>query len=292
MNRFALAALIFFLTGTCFAQVPEAAPPEQQGAPEESKSEDDLPAEEKSAEEPSPAPEESGSTETVPPPSFPVAAAQGQETAPEQETAPPSESTIDTYADSSLEPPPGEKAPVPLFLFGVLWDHSYPLANSRDLVRKYSLSGFSIEGRYRGLGNLGLGFRLGWDTMSEKAESTFTRDALTVSGTQIRTLFLSPMLLTVSYALRDSRTESPKGPSVVPYVLLGAGGGRALRQLDLGISTYLDESWHFALAPELGVEIPTKFLVLMAGARLHSFIKTKDAPGQLALSFSFGLGFD
>ncbi len=257
--------------------------------PDESNDEaDEAPApDESGSPAPTPTPDETPAPESDDkplPPTFPTKATD-EDLRPTPSEQEPKDTDEDTYEDSRLESPEGEKDPVSPFLFGVLWDHSFPLGKSRDLVRNYSLRGFAFEGRYQGLKNFGLGFRIAWNTMEEKETSTYTQGALTVTGTQLRTLSASPMFLTVSYGM-------PRDRVIRPYVMFGAGGARVLRQLDLGISRYLEESWHWAVAPEMGLEIPTDYLVVMAAARMNALFATKEAPSQLYLSFSLGLGFD
>jgi outer membrane protein W len=59
-----------------------------------------------------------------------------------------------------------------------------------------------------------------------------------------------PLLATGNYYfLTDPRAARP-------YAGLGVGAYAAERRLDVGIWTMADTSWHFGLAPEVGVVLP------------------------------------
>ncbi len=189
------------------------------------------------------------------------------------------------YSDGT-EPLKETPEPESPFILGILWDMSLPLGSTRDCVDKYSVPGMSVDGRYRGFGNFGIGFTLAWHRMEEKSKETVSYRNATLTGTMAREVSSSPFTFKLSYALRDKQLPA------IPYVGLGLGGTRVLRRLDVGIARFVDESWHFALVPELGAEIPAGPVLLLLGTRLNYAIKTKENPGQLYMNFSLGVGFD
>src|SRR5690606_16770443 len=140
-------------------------------------------------------------------------------------------------------------APHVRFLLGILYNTALPLGETADFNHRFSGRGFTVEGTFRGEYGLRGGVSFGFQVFQEKADRTVTYGDATVGGVQVRETSLSPMTAHFGYALEQLE-------KVVPYVRLGVGGGRAWRRLDIGIRRFVDESWHFVLVPELGVEIP------------------------------------
>ncbi len=209
------------------------------------------------------------------------------ETAP-GDTAPAAAESVDDggYSDATLvSPPTPESYPQDsVFMLGVLWDVSIPVASTTDFTSKVSPQGISVDGRYRGFGNLGIGFTVAWHTLSEKTRSTTTYGSATISGTQVRETAATPFTGKIFYALRDMK-------KVIPYVGFGLGGARVVRRLDMGISRFTDESWHWAMVPEIGVEVPAASFDLLASTRFNYLFKSSDAPEQLYFNLSVGVGF-
>ncbi|GEM_PF-899525 len=171
-------------------------------------------------------------------------------------------------------------------LMGIYWDMGVPLGSSADWVSDYSVQGFAFDVRYFPKGNWGLGGGLAWNTFSEKTVSTVTRQNATLTGAQVHELSTTPLTFKGFYSLRDLKLPA------TPYVSLGLGGSRALRRVDAGISRYIVESWHWTMAPEIGVELPTgRAGSALAALRFNYLFKTSDAPEQLYLNISVGFGF-
>jgi len=194
----------------------------------------------------------------------------------------------DDYAQSDIKVEKKKKKPSPFFL-AAFWDLNVPMGSTTDFVKKVDPAGFGIEGRYHGLvkagpGNLGVGILVSWDWMAQKSESSLVEGNVTLTGTQVRELSVTPLMGKVIYTFDQHKRFHP-------YVGFGLGPARVWRRLDIGIYRYLDESWHFAMAPELGLEIPLRNVVGLVAARVNYLVQTKDDPQQLYLNFSVGLGF-
>lgn len=199
---------------------------------------------------------------------------------------PPPPAYTDDYAGAENSPKEelaSERAPSP-FMLGLLWDTVLPVGNTADYVGKFSPQGFSIDGRYSGFGELGLGVTMAWHVLEQRTRSTTSWQNATITGTQIREVSSSPFTFKISYAKRDLG-------KVIPYAGLGLGAARVFRRLDMGISSLSDQSWHFAFVPELGVEVPMKSFSLLASTRFNYFVKGDGAPAQTYMNFSVGVGF-
>jgi hypothetical protein len=174
-------------------------------------------------------------------------------------------------------------------LVGFFLDSSLPLGSSSEFVDTFSFQGFSVDLRYIGFGNLGLGGMVAWHTIAEKSQRTLEWEGAALTGTMVTELSLTPILAKVSYALREVPEGAPP-KQFVPYVATGLGASRLVRRLDAGISRIVDESWHFSLVPEVGVEVPVGPVAVLAAARFNYLFATDDAPEQLYMNFSLGVG--
>ena len=181
-------------------------------------------------------------------------------------------------------------------LVAILWDFSLPLGNTSDFTSQFSLQGFSIEVKYLGFGNLGLGGMVAWHTMAEKKQRIYEIDNATLYGTQVREFSSNPLLARVHYTFRSTKKEDDPSketkPQVTPYVAAGFGGSRVVRRVDTGVFGISQESWHWTIGPEAGIEYPVGPVVVIGAARLNYLFGSGDGPEQLYANFSLGVGLE
>lgn len=173
---------------------------------------------------------------------------------------------------------------------GAAWDLSIPLGSTQEFAGNVSPGGFSLEARYIGLGRLSFGMFTGAHYMTAKDETTTVQGPVTISGTQVRSVASTPWLGRVHFSLMDVRTAAAQRRPV-PYVAFGFGGARVLRTLDMGISGFSKESWHWAMAPEIGVQLPLNRAVFYLSSRFNYFVESGDGPEQMYLNVTLGAGF-
>jgi hypothetical protein len=175
-----------------------------------------------------------------------------------------------------------------LFIGGA-WDMTLPVGSSADFASVYSVQGASAQVRYQGLGRVSFGGLAAWEGWGAKGDQTNTMGNVTVGGVQMHAVWANSLYARAQAALFDIRAESSlKKP--VPYAALNFGGAHTVRRVDIGIYTITEDSWHWAFAPEVGVEIPLSRVVVTAGARFNYFFSSGEGPEQLYFSFNVGLG--
>jgi hypothetical protein len=175
------------------------------------------------------------------------------------------------------------------FFIGATWDMNLPVGSSTEFASTFGVQGVGVQARYQGLGRIGLGGVVAWEAWSQKSDQTTVSGNATLGGTQARTIWVNPVYARAQFALFDIRSPSShKTP--VPYAALNFGGAHATRRVDVGISRLTEDSWHWAFAPEIGVEIPVSRLVVLAGARFNYLFASGEGPEQLYFSFNIGLG--
>ena len=181
-------------------------------------------------------------------------------------------------------------------MVGLTWDLSIPLASTADFTNQVSVQGFGIEVKYLGLDKVGLknvevGGMVAWHTLAQKGYATFVDGDTTVSGTTVNEMSSNPLLLRAHYVFRSGDRPDAVG-TIVPYVAGGVGGARVLRRTDLGINRFVEESWHWAVGPELGIELPLGPATLLVSSRLNYLFGSGDGPEQLYVNLSVGAGLE
>lgn len=128
---------------------------------------------------------------------------------------------------------------------------SYPVAfatgDLADYIKPVSFRGLSFDYTKMINRNVGLGLSTGWNVFYEElAYDTYTVGNESISGKQYRYSNSVPLLFTGSYYVKPNE-------KINPFARLGIGTIYTRRNTDMGIYTYEQEAWNFALAPEVGI---------------------------------------
>jgi Outer membrane protein beta-barrel domain len=121
---------------------------------------------------------------------------------------------------------------------------SFPEGDTHDFIDATSFRGIGIEGRWFVRPNLSAGVDLHWNVFFKSTNNTTNVPNGAVTGEQDRTLNVFPMLVTAHYYF---------GPNRMFYAGVGAGAYYLTQNLDIGLYTFSDTSWHFGFAPEIGI---------------------------------------
>lgn len=259
---------------------PESPAPESP-APESEPSDvaaSETPAETapaQSAAEPEPQPE--------PKPEAPPAPAPAEKTpapaATSEEQKPLVEDDYEGATDAALvEEEPGPKN----LSLGVALDLTVPLGKTSDFIGSASIQGLSLDLRYYAWGNIGIGAGVALDSLSKKSTETATWENAAITGTQVRELSYTPITLKGYYAWREQQR-------LIPYVAAGLGAARAVKRLTAGISSLAEASWHFAIVPEAGLQIPVGPTLILTNVRLNYLPPSAGVPEHLFANLSLGL---
>lgn len=148
-----------------------------------------------------------------------------------------------------------------------LWTVNYRVSFSsgelNDYISSMSWRGIGVEGRQFVTSQIALGGHFSWSVFNEKVrddvkningtvetdegELPFNAD---VGGTQFRYVNLMPLLFTTHYYFGDDYEFRP-------YLGVGMGVYRSLQRTEVGLMAVQNNNWHFGLAPEIGIMIPT-----------------------------------
>ena len=73
---------------------------------------------------------------------------------------------------------------------------------------------------------------------------------------------------------------------------LNAGGLYMERRTEVGFIGIEEDTWHFAVAPELGIQLPWDAFLGYIAARYHYAFKAGDVEAQQYLEIKVGFGLD
>jgi hypothetical protein len=208
--------------------------------------------------------------------------------------------------DQATEETP-EKAPKRT-QFLATWDFLIPLsmpvesAPASGVVTGTSVQGASIELRYWWGPRLAVGALAGWHALGDRTTRTLTSGDATETGTVVTQVSSNEFLGRAVYTLADPKPmrgprpkdgkKVPLGTQLVPHVGLGFGGAHFISRLDTGYELKNSERWYWAVAPELGLGIPTQFAPLVVAIRLHYLFGSPDGPEQVYSTLSLGAVFE
>ncbi len=194
------------------------------------------------------------------------------------------------------------------FLVGALIEASAAFGESADFAGSFGVQGFGIDVRYRGLAPWRFGVSIAWHSLvQDTVDSIQWGSGGAYTGTMIKELSFTPILAKVGYSFARERRLEPTGPrspmdkegdengggkQIVPYAALGLGASRVARRADVGIVGLIADSWHFAVAGELGAEIPVGPVKLLAAGRLNFLMPSEGISEQIYMNLCLGVGFD
>ena len=118
-----------------------------------------------------------------------------------------------------------------------------------DYIDEPSFKGISFTSRRFHTKNTSWGFELAWHVFDKMEKGTFVKDNITATGTQIRYINSTPILVTF-----DRYFGKRRGTRF--YIGMGAGTYYVQQRTDLGLKSYTFDEWHFGLAPEAGMLMP------------------------------------
>jgi outer membrane protein W len=168
----------------------------------------------------------------------------------------------------------------------VAYSTAMSVGSTNDFIDQFSFAGFSFDWRSRLKEKFWAGVSIGWQVLYNKAERTSEIGNVALTGTQVRHLNTFPLLLTGHYY------HSSEDGKIQPYGGLGAGVYASEWRVDVGLLTASSVTWHFGLAPELGVVLPMGSNRFSLSSRFNYAFESGGNPEILFFTFAFGVELD
>jgi hypothetical protein len=162
---------------------------------------------------------------------------------------------------------------------------TFALGETAKFAGSFGLAGFGVDARYLGLRPWRLGAAIGWHTISERREDFVETENAAYSGTMIKELSYNPLMAKVGYTLSEN-------DKLTSFAAFGVGGTRSIRRVDTGVVVLTDEQWHFAIAPEVGIEAPVGPIHIVGAFRFSYLTPSGGVGDQVLINICAGIGFD
>lgn len=142
------------------------------------------------------------------------------------------------------------------------WDISFPLGDTKAFIdsRDTSFQGIGYQYKRFILENMSVGIYVAWQVFDGKSSETISirqeegEDAFNgdITGKQWRYVNSFPIMGNVHLYFGDRRGFNG---------FLGINGGvmAVKERVELGIAAFAENTWHLAIAPEIGLSIPLRY---------------------------------
>jgi len=163
---------------------------------------------------------------------------------------------------------------------------SFPFGNTNNFIDKASFRGGAIDYRFHFSDVASIGASVGLFTFFKQYEPgtyTLRDETMTLTGNQYRYLNSIPILFTANYFV-------PTGNRFRPFAGLGIGTTYNADRLEMGMYLLEIDTWHFTLAPELGVRVKVADeMSTFFSARYNVNFETTELSQQSYLGLNFGM---
>ena len=164
----------------------------------------------------------------------------------------------------------------------------FGMGDTKDFIDKTSFRGFGIEyGKFLADDKVSVGFQTNFQTFyKELPKATYPISNGAITGKQYRYITTVPLLASgLFYPLGQESV-------IVPHVGLGLGTYYIDKKTDMGMMRDQSKTWHFGVAPQLGVSIPLNYKTnFNINAQYNTAVKTKNHDSENWLTLSFGFKY-
>jgi hypothetical protein len=126
------------------------------------------------------------------------------------------------------------------------WSTGLAIGDSHEFAPIFGWLGFNAEIMYHARPDLSIGVTSGYQLFRGKGKETVELDQATLTAYQFRYLDTAPILAVVRYYV-------DLGGTAMFYPALGIGTAYTNREVNAGWVAVHDDTWRFAVAPQLGL---------------------------------------
>jgi len=161
-----------------------------------------------------------------------------------------------------------------------------PVNDLKDYIEKTSFRGFTFEYQTKVNSAVAVGVDVGYNLFYERKEyDTYYDGTAAISGIQYRYTNSIPIHLNGMYFLKEENHFNP-------FVGFGIGTTYTLRDTDMGLYRWEEDTWNFSLRPEAGfIYTVSASTGLKVALRYNAAFKTSELEDQSFFSLSTGVVF-
>ena len=135
------------------------------------------------------------------------------------------------------------------WFWGATWGMSIADGTTHDYISETSFRNFGLEGRKFIAPKTSIGLSLNWTVLNEETTEATKIPGGAISGTQFRYINAFPLLVTAHKYFGDDE-------KLMFFVGAGVGAYAVERRTEIGLFAVDTDTWHFGLAPEVGLLMP------------------------------------
>ncbi len=136
------------------------------------------------------------------------------------------------------------------WFWGITYEVSAGTGETKDFVSGLNFRNIAVDGRKTLGPNTSAGMHFGWNILTSQDEQTIQfNNAPITGGAQIRYITAFPIYANAHYYFGRRR-------GVRPYIGGNLGTIYEESRLDISVFALSDKTWHFAVAPEIGLIFP------------------------------------
>lgn len=167
--------------------------------------------------------------------------------------------------------------------YGALtYNMAVPIGSLADFTGDFSPIGIGLDVRYKVWSEVSFGMAFAWQNFGANTTDPVTIGNATFQGKQYRWTNVVPLLVNAHYYFRDLSSV------IKPFAGFNLGAYFVERRVDVGVYTTSPDTWHFGIAPEIGLGFRVGgFLPVLIFRYNHIF--SSDGSGDLPY-FNFNVG--
>jgi hypothetical protein len=164
------------------------------------------------------------------------------------------------------------------------WDPSFTASSTEGFIGKATPRAFGIGVEGFLDPQFSVGASVDWRLFNEVASGMIELEDGHASGTQNRTIYAVPVLISSHYYFRSFKDY----PAYVPYVGVGVGSYWIEKKLGIGVATFREKAWNFGACFEIGTLFDLRYGYALLRFR-YSYAAESDELETLSF-YSIGVG--
>ena len=135
--------------------------------------------------------------------------------------------------------------------YAVSYGMATPVSDTKDFTEGTSWRNWGVDVLGFVRPNTAVGLSFGWNVFNDVTTEVSSLGQVDIQGTQFRFINSFPILATI-------RQYGGTRGGMRPFFGLGVGTQYVKQRVDVGQWRISDDTWHFGLAPEIGVVLPVR----------------------------------
>lgn len=170
--------------------------------------------------------------------------------------------------------------------FGVAWSLGMPLGDMDEFAPGLSARGVSLDYRRFRSRTFAVGASAGWNVFSEAFDGTYSDGTISLTAKRWDTINAVPIYVSGFHYFGEDRRSQRW------YAGLNGGTVYLERTVEIGSYLFEDKTWHLAVAPEIGVQLPWDAFLGYLSLRYNVAFEGDGVPTQSWFDLRLGFGLD